>query len=154
MSSAEKNLVEKHLVLPKAPKPVANYVTSVLVGDTLYVSGHGPAPLEGVKTIGKVGRDLTTEEGYQAARRTGLSILATVRETIGSLDRVDRVVKLLGMVNATEDFEFHPRVINGCSDLFVEVFGDPGRGVRSAIGMASLPGNIATEIEAIFQVKR
>ena len=154
MSSPEKNLVDKNIVLPKAPKPVANYVTSVLLGDVLYVSGHGPAPLEGVKTTGKVGRDLTTEEGYQAARRTGLSILATVRESLGSLDRVDRVVKLFGMVNSTEDFTFHPRVINGCSDLFVEVFGDHGRGARSAVGMGSLPGNIATEIEAIFHIKK
>ncbi len=153
MSSAEKNLEDKKIVLPKAPKPVANYVTSVLVGDTLYVSGHGPAPLEGVKTTGKVGRDLTTEEGYQSARRTGLSILSTLKESLGSLDRVERVVKILGMVNSTDDFEFHPRVINGCSDLFVEVFGDKGRGARSAVGMGSLPGNISTEIEAIFQIK-
>lgn len=154
MSSPEKNLVDKNIVLPKAPKPVANYVTGVLAGDILYISGHGPAALDGVKTIGKVGRDLTTEEGYQSARRTGLSILATVREVLGSLDRVERVVKLLGMVNSTDDFTFHPRVINGCSDLFVEVFGDHGRGARSAVGMGSLPGNIATEIEAIFQIKK
>lgn len=152
--SAEKNLSDKNIVLPKAPKPVANYVTSVLVGDLLYVSGHGPAPLEGVKTTGKVGRDVTVEEGYESARRTGLSILATVKETLGSLDRVERVVKLFGMVNATEDFQHHPRVINGCSDLFVEVFGDHGRGSRSAVGMASLPGNIATEIEVIFLLKQ
>jgi enamine deaminase RidA (YjgF/YER057c/UK114 family) len=152
--SAEKNLTEKNIVLPKAPKPVANYVTSVLVGDVLYVSGHGPAPLDGLKTTGKVGRDLTADEGFQSARRTGLSILATVRESLGSLDRVERVVKVLGMVNATEDFQYHPRVINGCSDLFVEVFGDAGRGARSAVGMASLPGNISTEIEAIFLVKK
>ena len=152
--SAEKNLVDKNIVLPKAPKPVANYVTSVLVGEVLYVSGHGPAPIDGVKTTGKVGKDLTTEEGYQSARRTGLSILATVREVLGSLDRVERVVKVFGMVNATDDFQYHPRVINGCSDLLVEVFGDHGRGARSAVGMGSLPGAIATEIEAIFHVKK
>ncbi len=154
MSSAENNLLDKNIVLPKAPKPIANYVSAVVIGDMLYVSGHGPAPLEGVKTTGKVGRDLTVEEGYQSARRTGLSILATVREVLGSLDRVDRVVKLLGMVNASEDFQHHPRVINGCSDLFVEIFGDHGRGTRSAVGMGSLPGNIATEVEAIFHLKK
>lgn len=154
MSSAENNLLDRNIVLPKAPKPIANYVSAVVIGDMLYVSGHGPAPLEGVKTTGKVGRDLTVEEGYQSARRTGLSILATVREVLGSLDRVDRVVKILGMVNASEDFQHHPRVINGCSDLFVEIFGDHGRGARSAVGMGSLPGNIATEVEAIFHLKK
>ena len=153
--SAEKNLAEKHIVLPKAPKPVANYVTAVIAGDILYVSGHGPAPADDVKTTGKVGKDLTPDEGYQSARRTGLSILATVRETLGTLDKVERVVKVLGMVNCGPEFELHPRVINGCSDLFVEVFGErDGRGARSAVGMGSLPGNIATEIEAVFQLKR
>ena len=151
--SAERRLEELKITLPRAPKPVANYVTSVRIGDILHVSGHGPAPAEGVKTLGKVGRDLTADEGYRAARQTGLSILATLRETLGSLDRVDRVVKLLGMVNATEDFRDHPRVVNGCPDLFVEVFGEPGRGARSAVGMASLPGDIATEVEAIFLLK-
>ena len=152
--SAERNLKERNIALPKAPKPVANYVTSVQVGDLLYVSGHGPAPLDGVKTLGKVGTDLTTDEGYQSASQTGLSILATVRETLGSLDRVARVVKVLGMVNSTPAFQDHPKVINGCSDLFVEVFDDAGRGARSAVGMGSLPGNIATEIEVIFLLKK
>ena len=151
--SAERRLEELKITLPKAPKPVANYVTSVRIGDILYVSGHGPAPVEGMKTLGKVGRDLTPDEGYQAARQTGLSILATLRETLGSLNHVERVVKLLGMVNATEDFRDHPRVVNGCSDLFVEIFGDSGRGARSAVGMASLPGDIATEVEAIFLLR-
>lgn len=150
--SAEAKLKEKGIELPRAPRPVANYVTANLHGDLLYVSGHGPAPLEGVRTTGKVGSDLDTEAGYVAARRTGLSILATVRESLGSLDRVARVIKLFGMVNAAPGFRDHPKVINGCSDLFVEVFGDPGRGARSAVGMGSLPGDIATEIEAIFQV--
>jgi len=152
--SAERNLTEKQISLPKAPKPVANYVTSVKVGDLLYVSGHGPAPIEGVKTLGKVGKDLTAEEGYQSARRTGLNILATAREALGTLDRVERVVKVLGMVNSVPDFQDHPKVINGCSDLFVEVFGDAGRGARSAVGMGSLPGNIATEIEVIFLLRK
>ena len=152
--SAEKNLIDKGITLPKAPKPVANYITSLRVGEILYVSGHGPAPLDGVKTTGKVGHDLNVEEGYQSARRTGLSILATVREALGSLDKVERVVKILGMVNAPPDFRDHPKVINGCSDLFVEVFGDAGRGVRSAVGMGSLPGDIATEVEAVFLLKK
>ena len=152
--SAERNLTEKQISLPKAPKPVANYVTSVKVGDLLYVSGHGPAPIEGVKTLGKVGKDLTADEGYQSARRTGLNILATAREALGTLDRVERVVKVLGMVNSVPDFQDHPKVINGCSDLFVEVFGDAGRGARSAVGMGSLPGNIATEIEVIFLLRK
>jgi enamine deaminase RidA (YjgF/YER057c/UK114 family) len=152
--SAERNLVERKIDLPPAPRPVANYVTSLLVGDLLYVSGHGPAAREGVKTTGKVGKDLDAEEGYLSARQTGLGILATVRSALGSLDRVERVVKLLGLVNAAPEFTEHPRVVNGCSDLFVEVFGDAGRGARSAVGAGSLPGNIATEIEAIFQVKK
>ena len=151
--SAEQNLSDRKIVLPAAPKPVANYVTSLRVGEILYVSGHGPAAREGVKTTGKVGKDLTQEEGYIAARQTGLGILATVRQALGSLDHVERVVKLLGLVNAAPDFQDHPKVINGCSDLFVEVFGDAGRGTRSAIGAGSLPGNIATEVEAIFLVK-
>ena len=152
--SAEENLLEKKITLPEPPRPVANYVTSLLVGDILYVSGHGPAPAEGVKTKGKLGKDVTVEEGYASARQTGLGILATVRAKLGSLDRVERVVKVLGLVNATPEFADQPTVINGCSDLFVEVFGDDrGRAARSAVGAGSLPGNIATEIEAIFQVK-
>ena len=151
---AEDNLTAKNITLLDPPKPVANYVTSIQVGDILYVSGHGPAPVPGVKTSGKLGDAVSVEEGYQTARATGLGILATVREKLGSLDGVERVVKVLGMVNATPDFGEHPQVINGCSDLFVEVFGeDQGRATRSAIGMGSLPGNIPTEIEAIFQVK-
>ena len=151
--SAETNLESLGIRLPDPPQPVANYVTAVRSGEYLYVSGHGPAPAPGIQTRGKLGRDLSVEQGYAAARLTGLSILATVRTHLGSLDHVRQVVKLLGMVNATEDFADHPNVINGCSDLFVEIFGDPGRGARSAIGMGSLPGGIATEIEAIFLVE-
>jgi enamine deaminase RidA (YjgF/YER057c/UK114 family) len=151
--SAEANLRKKNIALPDAPQPVANYVTSLVLDSYLYVSGHGPAPLAGVRLTGKLGADLTVEEGYRAARQTGLGILATVRARLGSLDRVERVVKILGMVNATPEFRDHPKVINGCSDLFVEVFGeDRGRGTRSAVGMGSLPGGIATEIEAIFRL--
>lgn len=151
--SAEANLEAKGIRLPEPPSPAANYVTSLLVGDLLYVSGHGPAPAPGVKTTGKVGRDLQAEEAYRAARQTGLGILATVRAKLGTLDRVARVVKVVGMVNATPEFTDHPQVVNGCSDLFVEVFGEEqGRAARSAVGMGSLPGDIATEIEALFQV--
>lgn len=151
--SAEENLSRLKLDLPEAPQPAANYITSLRIGDLLFLSGHGPAPAEGVKDRGKVGGELTAEEGYRSARQTGLSLLATVRAALESLDRVDRVVKLLGMVNSTPDFGEQPKVINGCSDLFVEVFGkEKGCGTRSAVGVGALPGGIPTEIEAIFQV--
>jgi len=149
----EESINRLHIQLPPPPKPVANYVTSVRVGNLLYVSGHGPAPAEGARTTGKVGKDLTLEEGYRAARQTALNLLATVRAALGTLDRVERVVKILGMVNCTPEFTDHPKVVNGCSDLLVEVFGENGRGARSAVGMNSLPGAIATEIEAIFLVR-
>ena len=151
--SSEARLESLGIELPPAPQPAANYVTSLQVGDLLYVSGHGPAPAPDVKTKGRLGEDLAVEDGYRAARQTGLGILATLRARLGSLDRVVRVVKLLGMVNARPDFPDHPKVINGCSDLFVEVFGDAGRGTRSAVGMGSLPDGIATEIEALFQIR-
>ena len=152
--STKDSLKASDINLPEPPQPVANYVTSLLIGDILYVSGHGPAPGPGIKTTGKLGADLHVDDGYKAARQTGLNILATVRAKLGSLDRVERVVKVFGMVNAAADFSDHPGVINGCSDLLVEVFGeDRGRASRSAVGMGSLPGNIATEIEAVFQVE-
>ena len=151
--NAEETLSRLGLELPPAPQPVANYKTSLQVGNLLYLSGHGPAPGEGIRTTGKLGKDLSTEEGYRAARQTGLSLLATVRAALGSLDRVERVVKLLGLVNSASDFVDQPKVINGCSDLMVEVFGDPGRGTRSAVGCNALPGDIATEVEAIFLVQ-
>jgi enamine deaminase RidA (YjgF/YER057c/UK114 family) len=151
--SAEERLQALGLELPAPPEPVANYVTNMEIDRYLYVSGHGPAPLEGARLTGKLGEDLDVEQGYVAARQTGLSMLATVRASLGSLDRVERVVKLLGMVNAAPDFLEHPKVINGCSDLFVEVFGEEhGRASRSAVGFSSLPGAIATEIEAIFLI--
>ena len=153
MTPSEK-LAELGLTLPSPPKPAANYVTWVRLGDLLYLSGHGPAPADGVPARGKVGGDLTADQGYLSARQTGLSLLATVQAALGSLDLVERVVKVLGMVNATPDFNDHPRVVNGCSDLFAEVFGEErGKGVRSAVGMGSLPGQIPTEIEAVFQVR-
>jgi len=153
--SPEKRLQELHLTLPPAPKPVAVYKPAVLVGNLLYVSGHGPLTPDGkIGICGKVGADLTLEQGYQAARQVGLAILATVRNALGSLDKVKRLVKTLGMVNAAPDFRDHPKVINGFSELMAEVFGqDAGIGARSAVGMASLPSNIAVEIECMFEVQ-
>ena len=148
----EARLKQLKLQLPPAPKPVATYVTAVRHGDLLYVSGHGPLRADGTLHQGKVGADLDVAAGQAAARQTGLAILATVRGHIGSLDHVVRLVKAFGMVNATPEFVEHPKVINGFSDLMVEVFGEKGKGARSAVGMGSLPGNIAVEIEAIFQV--
>src|SRR3954462_3224136 len=150
---AEARLAELKLELPPAPKPVATYVTAVKQGDLLYVSGHGPLRPDGTLIVGKVGADMDVAGGHAAARQTGLAILATVRSHLGSLDKVTRLVKVLGMVNCTPEFGEQPKVINGFSDLMVEVFGDSGRGARSAVGMGSLPAQIAVEIEAIFQVK-
>jgi enamine deaminase RidA (YjgF/YER057c/UK114 family) len=149
---AEARLAELKLELPPAPKPVATYVTAVREGDLLYVSGHGPLRSDGTMHVGRLGADLDVPAGQSAARQTGLAILATVRSHLGSLDKVGRLVKVLGMVNATPDFADHPKVINGFSDLMVEVFGEAGKGARSAVGMGSLPAGIAVEIEAIFHV--
>jgi enamine deaminase RidA (YjgF/YER057c/UK114 family) len=150
-SRAEENLKKKNITLPNAPTPIANYVTSVRVGNLLFLSGHGPTP---GTPAGKVGKELTIEQGYQAARATGLNLLATTKATLGSLDRVKRVVKVLGMVNSAPGFADHPKVINGFSDLMVEVFGDLiGKHARSAVGMAELPNNIPVEIEMILEVE-
>jgi enamine deaminase RidA (YjgF/YER057c/UK114 family) len=151
--NAEARIAELKLELPAAPKPVATYVPVVQVGNLVYVSGHGPLRPDKTLVTGVVGTDLTEEQGYESARVTGLAILATLRNYLGSLDRVVRLVKVLGMVNAAPSFERHPFVINGFSDLMVEVFGEPGKGARSAVGMGSLPGRIATEVEAIFEVR-
>ena len=150
--SAEARVTELGLELPEAPAPGGNYTPMVQVGDICYVSGHGPLKPDGQMLIGRVGSEVSEEDGYVAARQVGLAMLATLRANLGSLDRVKRVVKVLGMVNAAPDFETHPKVMNGFSDLMVEVFGDPGRAARSAIGMGSLPGNISVEVEAIVQV--
>src|ERR1700687_180862 len=153
-SKPEVRIQELHLTLPPPPKPVAKYKTAVLVGNILYVSGHGPLNPDGTSfSNGRVGADLTLEQGKEAARLVGLAILSTVRNTLGSLDKVKRLVKTLGMVHATADFKDQPQVINGFSELMAEVFGeDAGVGTRSAVGMGSLPGNIAVEIECIFEV--
>ena len=151
--SHEKRLVELKLQLPPAPKPVAVYKTMVVAGNLAYVSGHGPLKVDKTSITGRVGDDLDLDGGKAAARQVGLAILATLRAELGSLDRVKRLIKVLGMVNCTPDFRDHPAVINGCSELFAEVFGNEhGIGARSAVGMGSLPGNIAVEIEAIFEI--
>ena len=150
---AESRIAQLKLELPPAPKPVAVYKPTVLVGNLLYVSGHGPLKSDKTLICGRVGADLDLAAGKLAARQVGLAILATLRAELGSLNRVRRLVKVLGMVNCTPDFAEHPAVINGCSELFAEVFGpEHGIAARSAVGMGSLPGNIAVEIEAIFEI--
>src|SRR5262245_62129234 len=152
--SAEKRLIELKLELPPAPKPVAVYRTVVIANNLAYVSGHGPLKSDGSMITGRVGADLDLAAGKAAARQVGLAILSTLRAELGSLDRVKRLLKTLGMVNSTPDFREHPAVINGCSELFAEVFGrEDGIGSRSAVGMGSLPGNIAVEIEATFEIR-
>ena len=152
--NAEARLVELKLELPPAPKPVAVYRPIVIVGHLAYVSGHGPLKADKTLILGRVGENLELEAGKLAARQVGLAILATLRAELGSLDRVKRVIKLLGMVNCAPDFREHPAVINGCSELFADVFGkENGIGARSAVGTGSLPGNIAVEIEGIFEIQ-
>jgi enamine deaminase RidA (YjgF/YER057c/UK114 family) len=150
--SAEGRLKELGIVLPPLPKPVANYVPYRLVGNILYLSGQGPRE-NGVSLVGKLGADISLEEGYRRARVVGLGLLSAMRDALGSLDRVDYIVKLLGMVNAVPGFNDSPKVINGCSDLFVEVFGEAGRHARSAVGNVMLPHQISVEIEGIVAVK-
>ena len=150
--SAEARIAELGLELPTPPSPGGTYMPVVQVGDTCYVSGHGPVQVDGTMITGKVGESMGEEEANAAARVTGLAILATLRAHLGSLDRVTRFVKVLGMVNCTPDFGTQPAVINGFSDLVVEVFGENGRAARNAVGMGALPGNIPVEIEAIVQV--
>lgn len=151
--NADDRIKELGLELPPAPKPMGVYKPLVLADNMAYVSGHGPLRADGSMIEGRVGADLDQQGGYDAARQTGLAILATLQAGLGSLNRVKRVVKTLGMVNCTPDFEAHPAVINGFSELFAEVFGpENGVGARSAVGMGSLPGNIPVEIEAIFEI--
>ena len=141
------------IVLPPAPIPVATYTSNRQLGNCLYLSGQGPVDASGHIQTGKVGAEISVDDAYQHARLTGLNLLAVLNQAAGGLDRVKRVIKLLGLVNATPEFTQHPKVINGCSDLFVEIFGDEaGRGARSAIGAGSLPGNQTVEIEAIFEL--
>ena len=154
LSNPEKRIQELHLTLPPAPKPVAVYKTAVKHGHLLFVSGHGPLKADKTMITGRVGQDMTLEQGKDAARQVGLAILATVRDALGSLDKVKRLVKTLGWVNCTAEFTDQPKVINGFSELMKDVFGeDAGVGARSAVGHNSLPGNIAVEIECIFEIE-
>ncbi|MBM3875885.1 MAG: RidA family protein [Verrucomicrobia bacterium] len=151
--SAEARLRELRLQLPPAPKPVAVYKPVVIVGTMCYVSGHGPLKPDKSMMTGVVGREVDLAGGQAAARQVGLAILATLRNELGSLDRVKRLVKTLGMVNTAPDFYDHPKVINGFSELMRDVFGeDAGVGARSAVGMGPLPGNISVEVECIFEL--
>ena len=151
--SAEAKLKELNLQLPPPPKPAGVYKPVVVVGNIAYVSGHGPLKPDGTMMTGRVGSEVDQQAGYNAARQTGLAILASLRASLGSLDKVKRVIKTLGMVNATPEFTQHPAVINGYSELFAQVFGpDNGVGARSAVGMGSLPGNISVEIEVILEL--
>lgn len=150
---AEARIKELGITLPNPPKPMGNYVPGVRTGNLLFLSGHGPIRIEGNPSArGKVGRDLSTEDAYKVAREVGINLLGSARALLGSLDRVKRVVKVLGMVNAVESFGEQPKVINGFSDLMVEVFGENGRHARSAVGMGSLPAGIPVEIEMILEV--
>ena len=152
--SAEGRIKELGITLPDPPKPGGNYVPGVRVGNLLFLSGHGPSRVDGKPSArGKVGRDLSTEDGYKIAREVGVNLLGTARSMLGSLDKVKRIVKVLGMVNSAEGFGEQPKVINGFSDLMVEIFGDQGRHARSAVGMAELPSGIPVEIEMILEVE-
>lgn len=151
--TAEARLKALGIALPTLPKPVANYLPYRLAGNLLFLSGQGPLDEKGNMLTGKLGREIGIDEGYRRARLIGLGLLATMRDALGSLDRVDFIVKLLGMVNAVPDFNDSPKVINGCSDLFVELFGGAGRHARSAVGNIMLPNQISVEIEAIVAVK-
>jgi enamine deaminase RidA (YjgF/YER057c/UK114 family) len=153
-ASPEQRLRELGIELPPPPRPIAVYVPAVRTGNLLFTAGHTPRQPDGTAMPGKLGADLSIEEGHAAARVAGLNLLSTVRNTLGSLDAVVRLVKTLGMVNCTPDFGRQPQVVNGFSELMVEIFGEErGKGGRSAVGMASLPGNQPVEIEAIFEVR-
>lgn len=153
-SNPEKRIQELHLTLPPAPKPVAVYKTAVKSGNLLFVSGHGPLKADKTMILGRVGQDMTPEQGKDAARQVGLAVLATLRDTLGSLDKVKRLVKTLGWVNCTPDFTGQPGVINGFSELMKDVFGeDAGVGARSAVSAHTLPGGMAVEVECVFEVE-
>ena len=153
INSAEERFSKLGLSLPPAPEPMGVYKPYLIDGKHLYLSGHGPVQDDGVLMVGRIGRDINMDEGKLAARQVGLTMLSTIQTHLGSLNKVKRVIKVLGMVNSTADFEKHPHVINGCSGLFAQVWGeDLGVGVRSAVGFGSLPGNIPVEIEAIFEL--
>ena len=151
--TADQRLEELKLTLPPAPKPLGVYKPFLIVDKFVYVSGHGTVKEDGTLIIGRIGADFTPEEGKAAAQQVGLAILATLKKNLGSLNKIKRVIKVLGMVNCVPEFERHPFIINGCSELFAKVWGDDlGVGVRSAVGMGSLPDNIPVEIEAMFEL--
>jgi enamine deaminase RidA (YjgF/YER057c/UK114 family) len=154
MYNADEQFKKSGLTLPPAPKPLGLYKPALLVdGKYLYLSGHCPVQNDGTLIKGRIGRDMSADEGKLAARQAGLTMLSTIQSYLGSLNKVKRVIKILGMVNCTPDFERHPYIINGCSELFAAVWGDDnGVGARSAVGFGSLPDNIPVEIEAIFEV--
>lgn len=149
----DKKFKELNIELYMPSKPMGNYVKAVRTGNLLYLAGHGPTKADGSNITGKVGKDLTTEQGYDAAKQTGIAILSTLKSELGDLNKVKRIVKVLGMVNCTENFVDQPKVMNGFSDLMVAVFGDKGKHARSAVGMYALPSNIAVEIEMIVEVE-
>ncbi len=150
----EQKLKEMGLQLPPASKPIANYVKYVRTGNLLFLAGHGPTKADGTNIMGKVGKDLTVEQGYEAAKITALSLIATLKDALGGdLSKVKRIVKVNGYVNCLPDFTEQPKVINGCSDLLVAVFGDKGKHARAAMGMVALPNNIAVEIELVVEVE-
>ncbi len=152
--SAEERLGKLGIELPPAPKPIGLYKPIVVVGNVAYLAGHGPLKSDGTLIVGRLGDSMTLEEGQSAARQTAMAMLATLRFALGTLDRVTRVVKLLGLVRCTDAFEQQPQVINGCSQLFADLYGtDLGIGARSALGTNSLPGGIAVEIEGIFEIQ-
>jgi len=151
--SPEENLKVLGIVLPKQSAPIANYVNYVRTGNLIYFSGSGPAVEDGGYVRGKLGKDMTIEQGREAARITGINMIANLKNAVGDLNKVKRIVKVLGMVNSTADFTDQPKVINGFSDLMVAVFGEKGKHARSAVGMASLPLNMAVEIEMIVEVE-
>jgi len=153
MTQVEAKLEALGLTLPAPPAPVANFLLAVQVGSLVFLSGHPPIRDGAIVFTGKVGAERTIDEGYQAARLVCLNLLASLKEAIGDLDRVERIVKMLGMVNCTEDFTRHPQVINGASDLLVELYGERGRHARSAVGMQSLPSGMSVEIEMIVQIE-
>lgn len=149
----EAKLKELNIELFKPAAPMANYVRAVRTGNLIFLAGHGPTRADGTNIQGKVGKDLTIEQGYDAARQTGIALLSTLKSEVGDLSKVKRIVKVLGMVNCTEDFKDQPKVINGFSDLIVAVFGEKGKHARSAVGMYALPSNISVEIEMIVEVE-
>ena len=151
--SPEQNFASLNLALPPAPTPLGVYTPFLITGNYLYISGHGPVRDDRSLIIGRIGKDMDQEEGKIAAQQVGLTILSTIKTNLGSLDKVKRVIKVLGMVNCIPEFERHPYIINGCSELFAKVWGkENGIGVRSAVGFGSLPDNIPVEIEAMFEL--